>query len=79
VAVGEACSAAILTGAPAVGVSFIIAKDRLEVQITHRAAKSARSPDTELNRLLMQVLMDEVETRAHGTEHVTRMVKRIAR
>jgi len=24
-------------------------------------------------------LMDEVETRAHGTEHVTRMVKRIAR
>jgi len=27
----------------------------------------------------MQVLMDEVETRAHGTEHVTRMVKRIAR
>src|SRR5437899_6932311 len=51
VAVGEACSAAILTGAPAVGVSFIIAKDRLEVQITHRAAKSARSPDRKSTRL----------------------------
>lgn len=79
VAVGEACSAAILTGAPTVSVSFVIARDRLEVQIVHRPPKGGRSPDTDLNRLLMQVLMDEVETRAHGAERVTRMVKRIAR
>ncbi|TMI77144.1 MAG: hypothetical protein E6H05_01180 [Bacillati bacterium ANGP1] len=79
VAVGEACSAAILTGAPTVGVSFLIASDRLEVQITHRPAKDARSQETELNRLLMQVLMDEVDTRADGADQVTRMVKRLAR
>lgn len=79
VAVGEACSAAILTGSPEVAVSFLIAADRLEVQIGHRSSKGARSRETELNRLLMQVLMDEVETRADGGEQVTRLVKRIVR
>lgn len=79
VAVGEACSAAILTGTPTVSVSFVIAQDRLEVQIAHRPTKGARPRDTELNRLLMQVLMDEVDTRADGAERVTRLMKRLAR
>src|SRR3989449_10502201 len=67
VAVGEACSGAILTGAPAVGVSFVIAKDRLADQVTDRSAKSARAPDTELERVLMHGRQDEAEADAPGT------------
>src|SRR5437899_10439858 len=55
VAVGEACSAAILTGAPTVGVSFLIASARLAVQITHRPAKESRPTETERKRALGRV------------------------
>lgn len=79
VAVGEACSVAILAGAPDVAVSFEVSSDNLAVEITHRPAKAVRSAETELNRLLMQVLMDEVDSRATAAEHVTRMVKRVQR
>src|SRR5207244_8271850 len=52
VAVGEACSAAILTGAPAVGVSLLIVYERLEVPVTHGAAKSARCADAKVSHTL---------------------------
>src|SRR2546428_11867740 len=68
VAVGEACSAAILTGAPAVGVSFVIAKDRLEGQITHRSAKKPWSPGNETKPLLQQVLVAWGENPAPRTQ-----------
>src|SRR2546427_6329891 len=79
VAVGGACSPAILTGAPTVSGSFLIASDRLEVQIAHRPAKGARAQETELNRVLMQGLMDEVDTRADAAAQGTRVGKRMAR
>src|SRR2546427_1657720 len=47
VAVGEGCSAAILTGAPPLGGAFLIASDRLESQIAHPPAKGGRSQETE--------------------------------
>src|SRR3989449_4036918 len=62
VAVGGACSAAILTGAPPVSVSFLIASDRLGVQIAPPPAKGARAQETELKRLLIPVLMGEGDT-----------------
>src|SRR2546422_10174389 len=54
VAVGEAWSAAILTGAPTVGGSFLIASDRLEVQIAHRLPKGPRAQGAEAERLPMR-------------------------
>src|SRR2546426_8931933 len=62
VAVGGACSAAILTGAPTLSVSVLIASDRLEVQIAHPPLKGARAQGTELDRFVMQGLMGEIYT-----------------
>src|SRR3989441_9362566 len=47
VAVGEACSAAILTGAPTVSLSFLLARDRLAVQIAPPPAQGPPAPGTE--------------------------------
>jgi anti-sigma regulatory factor (Ser/Thr protein kinase) len=79
-AVGEMCSAAILTGAPDVAVGFTPEPARLEVEVVHRPTRTLRpSKETEINRLLVQVLMDEVETSVRGGVHTTRMVKRAPR
>src|SRR3989442_11748153 len=49
VAVGEACSPALLTGAPPRSLSFFIASDRVEIQIAHPPPQGAPSPETGLN------------------------------
>src|SRR2546427_12840116 len=45
VAVGEACSAAILTGAPTVGGWFLVASDRVEGPIAHRPPQGGPSQE----------------------------------
>src|SRR2546427_2971271 len=44
VAVGEAGSPAVLTGAPPASLSFLIARDRVGGQIAHPPAKGAPAP-----------------------------------
>lgn len=79
VAVGEVCTAAILAGTPELQVWFDVAADRLEIRVTHRPTRTGRPPqEQELDKLLVQVLMDEVRTSTVGADHVTHMVKRVA-
>src|SRR3989442_11669568 len=57
VAVGEAGSPPVLTRGPPRSGSFLIARDRLGVQIAHPPAKGAGAQETELNPFLLQGLM----------------------
>src|SRR3989454_12813821 len=56
VAVGGGCSAAILTGAPTVSVSFLIARGRVGGQIAHRPPKGRRAQGTGRDPRVMQGL-----------------------
>ncbi len=76
--VGEACTSAILSGSPKVRVRFKISADRLEAEVSSTPARRRRpSEERALDILLVQCLMDEVETEVDGTVHVTRMAKRV--
>lgn len=80
VAVGEVCSSAILAGSPKLQIAFDVRTDQLDITVVHtptKAPRPRREPD--LDKLLVQVLMDEVLTRADGAEHLTRMSKRVAK
>ncbi len=78
VAVGEVVTAAILAGAPKISVWFDVGPQRLEVRVVHRPTRPDRpTQERELDKLLVQVLMDEVRTSIDGADHVTHMVKKI--
>lgn len=78
VAVGEVATAAILSGAAKISVWFDVGPQRLEIRIVHRPTRTDRPPqERELDKLLVQVLMDEVRTDQDGADHVTHMVKNI--
>lgn len=78
VAVGEVCTAAILAGAPRVQVWFDVGGDRLAIRVSHQPTRAGRPvEERELDKLLVQVLMDEVRTETEGQAHVTHMVKRV--
>ncbi len=77
-AVGEACTSAILAESPQVRIRFTITADRLEIQVKSTPSRRRRpAEERALETLLIQVLMDEVEAKTRGTEHVTRMVKQL--
>lgn len=78
VAVGEVVTAAILGGAPKISVWFDVGPQRLEIRVVHRPTRTDRpTQERELDKLLVQVLMDEVRTGLDGADHVTHMVKNI--
>src|SRR3989449_9295119 len=62
VAVGEACSPALLTGAPPASPSFLIARDRVEGQIAHPPPQGAPAPRPAPRPLLIPGLMGEIHT-----------------
>lgn len=78
VAVGEVVTAAILGGAPKISVWFDVGPQRLEIRVVHRPTRTDRpTQERELDKLLVQVLMDEVRSGLDGADHVTHMVKNI--
>lgn len=80
VAVGEVCSSAILAGAPKVQIGFDVRGEQLDITVVHSPTKPPRARrEPDLDKLLVQVLMDEVLTRTDGAEHLTRMSKRVAK
>lgn len=80
VAVGEVCSAAILTGTLRLQIAFDVGPQQLDITVSHTPGEAPRAKrEQELDRLLVQVLMDEVVITSDGAEHVTRMSKRIAK
>ncbi len=80
VAVGEVCSSAILTGTPRLQVVFDVRPQQLEIAVTHTPGRTARAKrEQDLDKLLVQVLMDEVVITSDGDDHVTRMSKRLAK
>jgi serine/threonine-protein kinase RsbW len=77
-AVGEACTSAILAGSPQVRIRFNITADRLEIQVKSTPSRRRRpNEERALETLLIQVLMDEVEAKTRGPEHITRMIKQL--
>ncbi|MBI4279368.1 MAG: ATP-binding protein [Armatimonadetes bacterium] len=79
-AVGEACTVAILAGAPQVEVGFDVAPDQLEVHIAYRQARGGRGgQERELATFLVRCLMDDVRFESRGTQRMIRMTKRVPR
>ncbi|HEY3248088.1 MAG TPA: ATP-binding protein [bacterium] len=80
VAVGEVCSSAILTGTPRLLIAFDVRPQQLDIAVTHSPGQAPRAKrEQDLDKLLVQVLMDDVVITNDGAEHVTRMSKRLAK
>lgn len=80
VAVGEVCSSAILTGTLRLQISFDVRPEQLDVTVAYTPGGAPRvGRGQDLDKLLVQVLMDEVAINSDGAEHVTRMSKRVAK
>jgi serine/threonine-protein kinase RsbW len=80
VAVGEVCSSAILSGTPKLQISFDVRPEQLDVTVSHTPPAAPRPRrEQDLDKLLVQVLMDEVVTTTDGPGHLTRMSKRVAK
>lgn len=76
IAVGEACTAAILAKAQDVRVHFELASDHLEVQVAYPPGRPEESePESEFGLLLIRCLMDEVQTLTDHGQHLIRMTK----
>jgi serine/threonine-protein kinase RsbW len=79
IAVGEACTAAILAGAPDVRVRFDVADDRLEVRVAHPAGAPPSEPEGAFGLLLIRCLMDEVRMVTDRRSRQIRMTKVLKR
>lgn len=83
IAVGEACTAAIVDGGEQVRVQFEVAAERLTIKVTHdrprSAAAAASTEEHELGLLLMRCLMDDVRMESNGAQAITWMTKHLQR
>jgi serine/threonine-protein kinase RsbW len=75
IAVGEACTAAILAGAPSLRLVYEIAADRVTIYLTHDDTGRKPADQSELGMFLLNCLVDEVRSEADGARHVTCMTK----
>jgi serine/threonine-protein kinase RsbW len=76
IAVGEACTAAILAGGPSIHLVYEVAADRLTIRLTHDGTRPEPATDqADLGAFLIQCLVDEVRSEAHGARHVTSLTK----
>jgi serine/threonine-protein kinase RsbW len=82
IAVGEACTAAIVDGGEQVRIQFEVAAERLTIKVIHdrpRSASAASTEERELGLLLMRCLMDDVRMETNGAQAVTWMTKHLQR